>query len=402
MELDFDKIFEIPTRALYISRAHPYIKRDWRWALYFSIVHGIFTVGFFTIIYNIICHDLKSNNFAQICKNGVLLVVYVIITFQYCVLLWHQDALVDLINYMKRDYEQSKDLSCIERDTLNKYVKLSVWVCKQWFVIGTVGPGTFIVKSFVLMLYYYVIDEFKFVPVYDLVYPSIIEKNNNNIFVFMLTYVLMFLFACYSALMYIAYVPLGPIFVLHICGQLELVEKRIDDLFVVYDDIIIRKKLKSIIMQLQYIYSFVDRINQIFKIAYELTLKGSTLMLPITCYEVLDFLALDLLKFSLQAFKHGEVRLEFIMFIVGGTLISSSPCYYSDLLMEKGENVRLALYTCGWELHYDRRTRTTLQLMLQRALRPIAIQTIFRALCLDTLTFQQSYAIFNLMNAMWS
>ncbi|KAJ8707362.1 hypothetical protein PYW08_010614 [Mythimna loreyi] len=328
MELDFDKIFEIPTRALYISRAHPYIKRDWRWALYFSIVHGIFTVGFFTIIYNIICHDLKSNNFAQICKNGVLLVVYVIITFQYCVLLWHQDALVDLINYMKRDYEQSKDLSCIERDTLNKYVKLSVWVCKQWFVIGTVGPGTFIVKSFVLMLYYYVIDEFKFVPVYDLVYPSIIEKNNNNIFVFMLTYVLMF---------------------------------------------------------------FVDRINQIFKIAYELTLKGSTVMLPITCYEVLE------------AFKHGEVRLEFIMFIVGGTLISSSPCYYSGLLMEKGENVRLALYTCGWELHYDRRTRTTLQLMLQRALRPIAIQTIFRALCLDALTdlFQQSYAIFNLINAMW-
>ncbi|KAJ8707363.1 hypothetical protein PYW08_010615 [Mythimna loreyi] len=391
MELDFDKIFKISTRALNISRAHPYIKRDWRWALYFSIVHGIFTVAFFTIIYNIICHDLKSNNFAQICKNGVLFVVYVVITFQYCVLLWHQEALVDLINDMKRDYEQSKDLSCIERDTLNKYVKLGVWVSKQWLVIGTVGPGIFIVKSFVLMLYYYVIDEFKFVPVYDLVYPSIIEKNKDNIFVFMLTYVLMFLFACYSGLMYIAYVPLGPIFMLHICGQLELTERRIDDLFVECDDIIIREKLKSIIMRLQYIYSFVDRIKQIFKIAYELTLKGSTLMLPITCYEVLE------------AFSHGEVSLEFITFIVGGTLISSSPCYYSDLLMEKGENVRLALYTCGWELHYDRRTRTTLQLMLQHALRPIAIQTIFRTLCLDALTdlFQQSYAIFNLMNAMW-
>ncbi|KAJ8707366.1 hypothetical protein PYW08_010618 [Mythimna loreyi] len=328
MELDFDKIFEIPTRALNISRAHPYIKRDWRWALYFSIVHGIFTVGFFTIIYNIICHNLKSNNFAQICKNGVLFVVYVVITFQYCVLLLHQDAIVNLINNMKRDYEQSKDLSCNERDIIHKYVKLGVWVCKQWFVICTGGAALFVLKSVVLTLYYYCIDEFKIVPFYDLIYPSIIEKNKDNIFVYMLTYVLMF---------------------------------------------------------------FVDRINQIFKIAYELTLKGSTVMLPITCYEVLE------------AFKHGEVSLEFITFIVGGTLISSSPCYYSDLLMEKGENVRLALYTCGWELHYDRRTRTTLQLMLQRALRPIAIQTIFRALCLDTLTdlFQQSYAIFNLMNAMW-
>ncbi|KAJ8705221.1 hypothetical protein PYW07_011048 [Mythimna separata] len=207
MELDFDKIFKIPTKALNISRAHPYIPRDWKWALQFCIVHGLFTLAFVNIIYNIICHDLKSNNFSQMCKNGVLFVVYIVITFQYCVLLWHQNALVDLIENMKRDYEQSKDLDSIEKEMFTKY-----------------------------------------------------------------------------------------------------------------------------------------------------------------------------------AFNHGEVSLEFITFIVGGTLISSSPCYYSNLLMEKGENVRLSLYTCGWELHYDRRTRTTLQLMLQNALTPIAINTIFRALCLDALT----------------
>nr|QNS36226.1 olfactory receptor 33 [Mythimna separata] len=391
MELDFDKIFKIPTKALNISRAHPYIPRDWKWAVQFCIVHGLFTLAFVNIIYNIICHDLKSNNFSQMCKNGVLFVVYIVITFQYCVLIWHQNALVDLIDNMKRDYEQSKDLDSIEKEMFTKYVNLGIWVCKQWLVISIVGTGIFVVKNVVIMLYYYFISEFQLVPLYDLVYPSMIERNKDNIFVFLMTYGLMLLFGSYSALMYIAYVPLGPIFMLHACGQLELVAKRIDDLFVECDNAVISKKLKSIIMQLQYIYSFVDRIKQIFKVAYELTLKGSTIMLPITCYEVLE------------AFNHGEVSLEFITFIVGGTLISSSPCYYSNLLMEKGENVRLSLYTCGWELHYDRRTRTTLQLMLQNALTPIAINTIFRALCLDALTdlFQQSYAIFNLMNAMW-
>ncbi|XP_075987183.1 uncharacterized protein LOC142983892 [Anticarsia gemmatalis] len=174
--------------------------------------------------------------------------------------------------------------------------------------------------------------------------------------------------------MYAAYVPLGPIMMLHACGQLDIVRMKIDHLFEEADAEIIKEKMKAIIERLQYIYKFVKIIEDVFTVAYELTLKGTTLILPVAFYEFIE------------AAHRGELSVELITFIIGGILISSSPCYYSDLLMEKGEKVRLSLYSCGWELFYDRSTRTTLQILLLYALRPVAIRTVFRTLCLEALT----------------
>nr|AOE48014.1 putative odorant receptor OR9 [Athetis lepigone] len=391
MDLNFDKIFKIVITALNLTRSHPYIARDKKWAFQFFILQGLFTVNFVVIMYNIIYHDLKANDFAQVCKNGIMAVVYVVITFQYCILLKHQDLFVTVINNIKRDYEESKRFSPAEREVIYKYVEKGIWVCKQWVVVSFCGPGLFTGKSLLLMLYYYCINDFKLVPILDMKFPAYMEDNLHYLVLYFLTYALVLEFGLYSGLMYLAYVPLGPIFILHACGQLELVAMKIDVLFVELDDEVIKRKLKNIIEHLQYIYRFTDHLNTIFQVGNELTLKGSTLMLPVTCYEILE------------AFNRNEYSLEYFVFIVGSTLFSSTPCFYGDLLMEKGESVRTSLYTCGWEQYYDRRTRSTLLVMLQYALRPVAIQTIFTVMCLDTLTnlFQQSYAIFNLMNAMW-
>uniref|UniRef100_A0A2A4J2M8 Odorant receptor n=1 Tax=Heliothis virescens TaxID=7102 RepID=A0A2A4J2M8_HELVI len=294
---------------------------------------------------------------------------------------------------MNKDFQESKNLPPDQEAVILQYINQCLWVCKQWLFLTFSGWLLFLVKNLGMMLYFYCINEFRLVAFYEVVlYPPILEENKDNIFVYIVVYAVMLIFSAYSALMYAAFVPLGPIFILHACGQLVLVKNKIDGLFVECDDEVIRLKLRGIILHLQYVHSFVDRIQEVFKIGYELTLKFTALILPITVYAVLE------------SFYRGEVTLEFFSFIIGGVMISGCPCYYSDLLMEKGEDVRMSLYTCGWEQHYDRRTRTTLQLMLQNALKPVAIQTVFTVMCLDALTdlFQQSYAIFNLMNCMWN
>ncbi|XP_022834752.1 uncharacterized protein LOC111362319 [Spodoptera litura] len=392
-DLYFDNIFKITTMALHISGSHPSIPKDLKWALKFTVLHGTFTLGFLMFMYNIVYHDFKENDFINICKNGVMGIVTIVITFQYCILLIHQDTLVVLIKNINADYEQLQNLPDKEKQFMYKYANLGAKVCWQWFVLTISAVLTFLVKSTGLMLYYCLINDFRYVPFYDIKYPEFIEeRKNDNLPVYLSVYFLMFFFACYACMNYVAYVPLGPIFMLHASGQLELIKNQIDDLFSECDPEKIRMKLRDIIMKLQYIYSIVDDMKGVFKIGYEIALKGTALLLPVTIYAVLE------------AAKKGEVSMEFICFIIGGIMLCTSPCYYSDLLMEKGEAVRLSLYMCGWEQHYDRRTRTTLQLMLLRALRPIAIQTLFRTLCLDALTdlFQQSYGIFNLMNAMWN
>nr|ARO70258.1 Odorant Receptor 46 [Dendrolimus punctatus] len=158
---------------------------------------------------------------------------------------------------------------------------------------------------------------------------------------------------------------------LHICGQLELVKMKFEKVFENdnTDDI-----LKDIVQKLQYIYSFVGEINDCLMFIYEVMLKQNILLLPFTSHAII------------QSIKRGEITAEFLGILLQSIITSSIPCYYGDLLMQKGEELRLAAYNCGWECVHKPKARKTLLIIMARALRPVAIQSIFSTICLDTLT----------------
>lgn len=253
MELDFDKNYISVTRTLSFNRSHPYIKRNHVWFLTFLAMHGVHTVVFILLLYNIFYIDLKENDFNKTCSDGVLVVMYLVTTFEYFILLLHQDSIVDIIDDIKRDYKEISKMTELEKEVVYKYVKISQWVCKQWVIIAISGNTIFIVGSICLMCYYHFINDFKLIGMYDLIYPHIIEDRKDEIPVFLFTYILILFFGSYGASIYAGFVPMGPIFILHACAQLDLVKIRINDLFIVKDDEQVRKNLKYIIERIQYI-----------------------------------------------------------------------------------------------------------------------------------------------------
>lgn len=253
MIFNFDEIFKIPLIAMKVNRCHPNIKKDRKWFLHFIINYTIFSAVFLTVMYNIIFLNLKSKQFDQTCKNGVLSVVYFVISFQFFIMIWKQDNLLNLITLMKKDYEHASILPYEEREIMDKYVKQGVHVCKQWLVISVCGCGIFPLKNIVLLTYNWAIGEPRLIPLYDLEFPGVTEDNKDTIFVYLTVYGLTLYYGLYAMCMYIAFVPLGPIFMLHACGQLELVQKKIEVLFEGNSDGT-EERLKEIIKQLQYVF----------------------------------------------------------------------------------------------------------------------------------------------------
>nr|AOG12934.1 odorant receptor [Eogystia hippophaecolus] len=393
MELNFDEIFKISVCCLKLNRSYPTIKRDTKWFLQFILMYSIIFFVFSYLAYCIIFYDLKNNDFTQACTNGILSVVFTVVTFKYFIMLWYQKILMRLIEKMKRDFEFAKNLSYEEQCLVLEYAKRGRWVSKLWLLTaGSVGV-VFPAKAFILMGYYVIIGEFRLIQIYNLTYPPFIESIKDNYIGFTIIFSILMFYDFFSVIMYIGFAPMGPIFMLHTCGQLEILKRRIQNLFADNGDDLseTRTQLKIIVKHLQEIYHFVDDIKYSFEVLYEIILKTTAFVIPITFYEIID------------SIQQGRFSLEYCTFIFGGITLCYVPCYYGDLLMEKGESLRQAVYMSGWERYRDRSTRSTLVLMLSRAAKPLAIRTVFRIVCLDAFTelCHQSYAIFNVLNAVW-
>ncbi|XP_039749916.1 uncharacterized protein LOC120626456 [Pararge aegeria] len=393
IDLNFESLFKLINPLLRANLSHPKIERGFRWYIKFSIMYGIFLSVFILLVYSIIFQDLKNGDSTQACANGILCVVYIVVTFNYCIMFTYRNVLEELIDRMNHDYKLAKNFPEKEQDIVLSFAQKGQGIAKIWLIVGICACGLFIVKQFYLTIYYTITSEFRLIHLYDLTYPDAVEQVKYNTVVFCILYIYFLYYDVFATMMFIGFSPLGSIFMLHACGQLEIAKERILEIFKEYKSSEeINKQLKEVATFLNTTYRFVDNLQFSFKVLYELTLKSTIIVVPITLYQILESL------------KKGEFRVEFITIIVGGITMSSIPCYYSDVLMESGDNLRMAVYTCGWEAHWERESRIMILMLLLRVSRPVAIRTMFRAVCLDALTevYHQAYAIFNVLNAAWN
>ncbi|KAI8434118.1 hypothetical protein MSG28_012255 [Choristoneura fumiferana] len=194
----------------------------------------------------LIAVDIKADDFSKACTNGIFLVVWVVVTFQYGVVLTFKDQLKTLIRINQENFDAAESMPEEDQALIREYAYRARWVTKVWCFSCCLNCALFPIKSLVLTLYSLYIDDFRLVPWYDCSFPSVIEEIN-----------------------------------------------------------------------------YVQLINDVFKVLYEISLKASAIMLPITLYQVID------------SFKRHELCMEYMAFILTASLLCYVPCYYSDLLMEK-------------------------------------------------------------------
>nr|ARO70521.1 Odorant Receptor 58-2 [Dendrolimus punctatus] len=386
-ELDFEKIFKLQMVCMKINLCHPDTKINKYWVLKNIIVYIPYTMAIMFLT-NAIVFYLSKKDYFNAFRNVVPVIFYFSMKLNFFFLIKKRSKLRYLIDCMKDDYSKALAMDNKRREVIEEYSDRGRKVLLFWGYLMVCTVGMFLLKSMFLTVYHSKRNgELRLYSFFDMHYPfNIRELRVYNKLYFFVSYFIEMYFTSKSALIFFCTIPLGPIFMLHICGQLELVKMKFEKVF---ENDNTDEILKDIVQKLQYIYSFVGEINDCLMFIYEVMLKQNILLLPFTSHAII------------QSIKRGEITAEFLGILLQSIITSSIPCYYGDLLMQKGDELRDSAYNCGWECVYKPKARKTLLIIMTRALRPVAIQSVFSTICLDTLTevYSQGYTIFNLMSA---
>ncbi|XP_075971002.1 odorant receptor 13a-like [Anticarsia gemmatalis] len=391
-DLQFDDLFKISTLSLRVNRSHPYIVRDKWWKIQYFIIFGVSFFYFSNLLYSVLGHDIKHGKYADASKNSCMVIVSITINLKYFSLLKFQKSINEMIKYLEDDYKENNNYSNEDREIVLKYVNRGANVCKFWLVAAIATTAIYPLKSFIVMSYTFWKGDLLLVPFFELTYFPAINEYKNDPVIFCVLYVLSSIFGLYASSMYVGFDPIIPIFLLHICGQLQLLSRRLQKIFIELDDPReIEEQLKMIIIKTQSLYKFMDTIKRNFVTLFEYNLKSTTFLLPLTAFQLVEEM------------RSHSLNLEFVSFFGASILHFFIPCYYSDVLMEESEHFRQSIYSSGWEKCPDKRVRKTILFMMTRSKTLMGIKTIFREINLDTFAemCRQSYGLFNLMNAAW-
>lgn len=254
---EFEDVFKISTMCMRLNRSHPDISRTKTWKFVTFVFLTCCFFNFFFLCYSVAFHDIRVGNFTEACKNTSMVIVFFNVSLKYLTLLMHRESIQGFIKFVEKDYAESKNDCEENRKIVLEYAERGVNVCKFWFLAFFTVSFIFPIKAFVAMGYYYWKGEFKFVSLFELTYPEPIEKYKNVTIVFWLLFALVYSFDLYASSMYVGFDPLVPIFLLHVCGQINILIRRLDTLFEEFEDPKeLEDQLKKIIIKLQSLYEY--------------------------------------------------------------------------------------------------------------------------------------------------
>lgn len=256
MVLNFENEFRLSTAALRFNGIHPDSHRDKKWLIQFIFFNSVCFIVVYFFAHSIIYHDISNSKFAEAIQNGSFVIVSLSIPYYNYLAIDHKEHFkkyFDTIDEYLTEIEQYKKE---ERELVLKYSKMASKVCKYWCYSVSIATSTFLLRAAYLMIFSYIQGEFKFAQMFAITYPKWIENNRDDVYVFLCLFSLSFIFAIYATIVYVGFDPLISIFVLQICGQLEILSHQLLALNELTDQNEIVQNLKTFNIKLQGLYRY--------------------------------------------------------------------------------------------------------------------------------------------------
>lgn len=252
-------------KHLFLTGGDPFEDRNLKWFVKCFGQKGLLTVMFiFMILQNI--QNVKNKEMLQFCGVGAVMTMYLVVSFMLCVMLYYQSTFREIITKIKEDYEYTQTLSPDEQKVVVEYAAMGQKVSKYWTCLVYVAALGFPVQAIALTTYYTVTDEFRLVDLFEFKYPARIEEFMGPVITAIVVNVSTVYFEYCCTCEYVGVASLGPSFMLHACGKIELVERHVKVLFSENGNSPseTKRKLNEIVKQIQDIYRYVNKIYYLF------------------------------------------------------------------------------------------------------------------------------------------
>lgn len=229
MELDFEVLFSPMITAMKMNSSYPYLNRDWKWVIKVAVLQGLYEVMLSFFVLDMVVYAYPESDWPTLCGDVCLCLINLIISFKCLISIKHRDHFRILIDLAKADYEHAKKLPVEEMNIVLEYARqgkiVTIWWCRLVIWGSLLCPfraTCFTIYSHVYKRDYHIHD------LYPIHLPFI---DNTSVPRFFLVNIVVAYGVFYAAIVYNAFVPIGPALMLHANGQLAVLEYRLQTIF---------------------------------------------------------------------------------------------------------------------------------------------------------------------------